>query len=298
MKLLKNSNYDLVDRMHPLYYAIPAMLLYFIFFLIPIVMNFGFSFTNWTAFFKEVQFVGLENFKSLFKEMRLLNVLKNTFTYVITVSFFQNVFGFLLALALHKRTLINSIFRGIIFFPCLVSMVVWGQLYSSILDPKGILNRVLSIIFFSDISVPWLGSRFFTIFIVAFVNVWVWTGFTMMIYITSINTIPSEILDAGDIDGINWFGRIKNIIVPLIMPGITINVIITIIGSMKEFDVIQVLTKGGPGRATEVFNTLIYEKISTGLYGYGAALNLFLILLIAAIAFPLYNRMSRRIIEL
>lgn len=298
MRSLKNSNYDLIDRMHPLYYAIPALILYFVFFILPIVLNFGFSFTNWTAFFKKIEFVGFENFRSLFKELRLLNVMKNTFIYTITVSFFQNLFGFLLAIALHKRTLINSIFRGIVFFPCLVSMVVWGQLYSSILDPKGILNTILSTIFLSDISAPWLGSRFFTIFVVAFVSVWVWTGFTMMIYITSINTIPSEIIDAGDIDGINWFGRIRHVIIPLIMPGITINVIITLIGSMKEFDVIQVLTKGGPGRSTEVFNTLIYEKVSSGLFGYGAALNLFLIILIAALAFPLYSRLSRRIIEL
>ena len=298
MRLFKSKNQELIDRMHPIYYAIPAMTVYFIFFLLPILLNVGYSFTNWTAFFKEVRFVGFENYRNLFNELRILNVAKNTFVYTITVSFFQNLFGFILAMALYKRTLINSIFRGIIFFPCLVSMVVWGQLYSSILDPKGILNTILSKLLFTDISVGWLGSRYFTLIVVAFVNVWVWTGFTMMIYITSINTIPSEIIDAGDIDGINWMGRVRHVIVPLIMPGITINVLITLIGSMKEFDVIQVLTKGGPGRSTEVFNTLIYEKVSTGLFGYGAALNLFLIILIAALALPLYNRMSKRIVEL
>ncbi len=298
MRSPKNKDLMLVDRIHPLYYAIPAMAIYFIFFIFPIFLNLGFAFTDWTAFKTEINFAGLENFRNLFNEFRLVNVAKNTFIYTITVSTFQNIFGFLLALALYKRNLVNNIFRAIIFFPCLVSMVVWGQLYTSILDPKGVLNKILSSIFFSDISVGWLGSRYFTIFVVAFVNVWVWTGFTMMIYITSINTIPPDIIDAGDIDGLTWFGRIKHIIVPLIMPGITINVIITLIGSMKEFDIIMVLTKGGPGRATEVFNTLIYEKIGAGLFGYSSALNLFLIVLIAVIAFPLYSQLSRRVVEL
>jgi len=293
-----NKNQVLIDRIHPLYYAIPAMVLYFIFFMFPILLNFGFAFTDWTAFKTEINFAGLANFRSLFNELRLINVLKNTVIYTITVATFQNVLGLLLAIALHKRTLLNNIFRAIIFFPCLVSMVVWGQLYTSILDPKGILNKILSTIFFTDISVGWLGSRYFTIFVVAFVTIWTWTGFTMMIYITSINTIPPEIIDAGDIDGLTWFGRIKNIIIPLIMPGITINIIIALIGSIKEFDIIMSLTKGGPGRATELFNTLIYEKIGAGHFGYSSALNLFLIVIIAAIAFPLYNRLSRRVVEL
>jgi raffinose/stachyose/melibiose transport system permease protein len=298
MKLFNKSKYNLVDRMHPLYYAVPAMFFYFIFFLFPIFLNLGFSLTDWTVFTTKIGFAGFKNFIELFKNSEVLNILKNTFEFTIAVALLQNLFGFFLALALHKRTILNSIFRGIIFFPCLISMVVWGQLYSSILAPNGILNKILSAIFFSNISFGWLGSRYFTIFVVAFVNVWVWTGFSMMIYITSINTISSEIIDAGDIDGLSWFGRIRHITIPLIMPGITINIIISLIGSMKVFDIVMVLTKGGPGRATEVFNTFIYRQIGLGYYGYSAALNLILIIIVAAIAFPLYNFLSKRIVEL
>jgi raffinose/stachyose/melibiose transport system permease protein len=296
--LSRYSQNPLFDRLHPLFYALPAIILYSLFFLLPILLNFGFAFTNWTVFHKAIQFVWIDNFRELLKELRLLLVLKNTLIFSVTVSVFQNLFGFLLALALEERTKLTAFFRAVIFFPCLVSMVAWGQLFTSILDPKGVLNAVISAVLSGNIAVPWLGSRLFTIFVVAFVNVWVWTGFTMMIYITSLNTIPAEIIDAAKIDGVGWLGKIRHVVIPLIMPGITLNVIISLVGSMKEFDVVTVLTKGGPGRSTEVFNTLIYEKIGAGLFGYASALNLLLIVLIAMLAFPLYRRMSRRVVEL
>ena len=111
------------------------------------------------------------------------------------------------------------------------------------------------------------------------------------------NTIQEEIIEAAKIDGLGYFGMIRRIIIPLIIPGVTINIVISIIGSLKVFGIILVLTGGGPGGATQVFNTWIYETFSQGLLGYASAQNIFLILLISAIAFPIYIRLSRRAVE-
>jgi len=286
-----------IEKVHPFYFAIPAMLIYFIFFIIPIFINMGTAFTDWNTYQSEINFIGFENFLEFFRSGEMGRLTKTTFLFTISVVALQNVFGFLLALALEKRTKLNNFLRAIFFVPAVIAIVVWGYLFQTILHPRGLLNEVLSFIFRADISIAWLGSVKWTIFVVATVNAWMWTGFTMMIYVAAMNAIPEEIVEAARIDGLGYFGMIRHIIIPLVIPGLTINILISTIGSLKVFDIIMVLTKGGPGRATGVFNTWIYETFGQGLLGYASAQNIFLILLISAIAFPIYIQLSKRVVE-
>jgi len=288
---------SILDRAHPFYFAIPACIVLFVFYLLPILLNLGYAFTDWSAYKPEVSFVGFANFRELIREGIALRVFKNSMLFTISMMILQNGFGFLLALMLEKKNKINTLIRIIIFTPCVVGAVIWGFLFSTILSRYGLLNSLLSRIFFTEVAIPWLGSVDFTIFTVGMVNAWMWTGFTMMIYINSINAIPQEVTEAAKIDGVNWFGMIKNVVIPLIMPGITINVVLSAIGGLKIFDLILALTRGGPAQSTEVFNTVIYEKFSSGLLGYSASLNLLLIVFIAAIAFPLYIKLSSKVVE-
>jgi len=293
----KKRLYSAIDKIHPFYFAIPAVIIYGIFFIVPIVINFGTAFTDWNTYQTGANFTGLENFIKFVQSGDMLRITKATFLFTITVVLLQNVFGFFLALALEKSTRLNNFFRAIFFVPAVIAIVVWGYLFQTILHPRGLLNSILSFIFQSDIHTAWLGSVNFTIFIVGLVNVWMWTGFSMMIYVAAINSIPEEIIEAAKIDGLGYFGMIRRIIIPLVIPGLTINILISTIGSLKVFDIVMVLTKGGPGRATGVFNTWIYETFGQGLLGYASAQNIFLIILISAIAFPIYIQLSKRVVE-
>jgi len=286
-----------IDRVHPFYFSMPALIIYGVFFLLPILINFGTAFTDWSTYKTGFNFTGIDNFITFIKNGDIIRSTKATFIFTITVVLLQNVFGFFLALALEKSTRLNNFFRAVFFAPAVIAIVVWGYLFQTILQPKGLFNNILSLIFQTNISTAWLGSVNFTIFVVGLVNVWMWTGFSMMIYIASLNSIPEEIIEAAKIDGLGYFGMIRRIIIPMIMPGLTVNILISTIGSLKVFDIVMVLTKGGPGRSTMVINTLIYETFGQGLLGYASAQNIFLIVLISIIAFPVYIQLSKRVVE-
>jgi len=289
--------HDTVDKIHPMYFAIPAIVVYSIFFLFPIIINFGTAFTDWNTYQSGFNFTGLENFKKLIEYGDIFRVTKTTILFTITAVVLQNVIAFFLALALEKASKLNNFFRALFFAPAVIAIVVWGYLFQTILHPKGVLNSLLSSLVPGDVTFVWLGSVDFTIFVVAGANAWMWTGFTMMIYIAAMNSIPEQIIEAARIDGLGYFGMIRRIIIPLIIPGLTVNIIISIIGSLKVFDMIMVMTKGGPGKATEVFNTWIYETYGQGLLGYASSMNIFMIIFISAIAFPIYLQMSKRVVE-
>lgn len=293
----KRRHLNAIDRAHPFSFALPALAIYLVFFLVPIVLNIGTAFTDWNMYQTRMNFTGLENFRELIQSGDLLLVIKNTLYFTVTVVVLQNVCGFALALALEKKTRANDFFRALFFVPAVIAIVVWGYLFQTILHPRGLLNNLLSFLLRAEVQMAWLGSVDYTIFVVGVVNAWMWTGFSMMIYIAAINSIPEEILEAGRIDGLRFFGMIRYIIIPLVIPGLTVNILISTIGSLKVFDIIMVLTKGGPGQATHVFNTWIYQAFGQGLLGYASAMNLLLIIVISLIAFPIYLQLSKRVVE-
>ena len=289
-KLTLPSNY-------PIYFIIPAIICYFLLFFIPMIVNSGFSFTDWHVARSFISFNGIDNFIEIAKTARILTIAKNTFVFAITLVMLQNLGGFILAMMLYQKSRLNEFFRAIFFAPAVLSVVAIGYIFSSILLQKGFLNRLLSIIFSRNIDIIWLGSTKFTIFIVVLVAVWQWSGFTMMIYIASINSIPVEIIESAKIDGVNYFQLIKNIIIPLIMTSLAVNIIIAIIGGLRVFDHIYVMTKGGPAKSTEVFNSAIFETYGYGRFGEGIAMNLVLMILVAIIALPVYTSLRKRFIE-
>ena len=287
-----------IDRAHPAWYLLPAATIFIALFLVPIMINLVTAFTDWNAYRSGYNFIGLDNFVAAIEAGDLLQVTRTTFLYSIEVVTAQNVFGFSLAMALERKNRASDLFRAIFFVPCVVAIVVWGFLFNQLLHPTGLVNQILSTLTGSKVAIIWLGSVKYTIFVVAAVNSWMWTGFHMVIYIAAINAIPEDLIDAGKIDGLGYLGRIWHVILPLIMQGISINLVLSTIGTLKVFDMVMVLTRTGPGGATNVYNTWIYEAFGQALYGYASAINIFLIVLVTVIAYPLYFRMNRRVVDL
>ena len=232
--------------MHPISFALPALVVFGLFFLLPILLNVVYSFTDWNTFTSRIRFIGMENYVQMFREDRFLGAFVNALAFTAVVVVLQNLIGFGLALALHAQRPINQVLRAVFFVPCVVSIVVWGYLFETILDMRGLLNGFLAVLSGHPVRIAWLGSVRFTILVVAAVSTWIWAGFTMMIFVTSINAIPAEILESARMDGAGYLRTVGNIIVPIIVPGLTVNLVLTIIGGLKVFDIIMVLTRGGP----------------------------------------------------
>ncbi len=295
-RVFKSDN--AIDKVHPFYYVIPALIIYCIFFISPIILNLGAAFTDWNSFREGINFIGFQNFIELFKYKDILLVTKNTLVFTITAVLIQNTIGFFLALLLEKNTGFNRFFRAVFFLPAVISIVVWGYLFQTMLHPNGVLNNFLNFIFNTNIQTAWLGSTEFTIYVAAICSARIWTGFTMVIDIASMIAIPRDVLEAAEIEGVGFFSMIRKIKIPLIIPAISINLVISIVGSLKVFDLIIIMTRMGPGNATEVFNTWIFGKYGQGLWGFASAMNIYMIFLIAIIALPIYVQLTKKVVEI
>lgn len=282
-KIIFKNNYYLI---------IPAFIFTLTIFIIPNILNFYYAFTDWSVYHSEVNFVGLRNFIELTKEGYIWRDLFTSIKYAGFISIVENLTTLALALALEKTSRISGYLRSIFFLPVLISPLAAGYLFRGVLDPKGPVNQLLSKIFFTEISFPWLGTVSLTIFVAGVVHAWKWGGIHMLIYIAALNTIPPELIEAARIDGANYWQILKNIKLPLIGPALTFNISLIFVGALSVFDLVFSLTAGGPGTATEVLNMFIYKQFSMGRLSYATSVSvvLFSVILITGISLVAFLR--------
>lgn len=283
-----------VKKVYPAAFLIFPLALYTVFFMLPSFVGLGLSFTNWSAAGSNIRFVGLEHFIEIFTNKRNLLVIANTFIIAIATTLLKNVLGLTLALGLNRSFKTQNLLRTIYFFPVTLSPLIIGLVFKSIFDvDTGMLNRFLSAIGLSGLAQDWLGQMNTAKESVIFVEVWRLVGQNMVIYLAGLQSIPQDYLEAADIDGAGSWQKFTRIVLPQLMPAITINVILNVIAGLKIFDVIFVLTNGGPARATEVMNTTIFKAYSSGRYGFSTALGLVMFVFTTLIAFSMLRAMSK-----
>lgn len=288
----------MTSRKYPLLFIVPAFSIYFLFSLYPLLSSMFYGFTDWNSYKNDIEFNGFSNFVFLFKEgAELVTVLKNTFYFAAASVLFQNLFGFILSLILMQKLKVRNWARTILFFPCILSPLLIGFSFTAILDMDGLLNDLLKLIGLGVWTKGWLGDPTTAMTAMIAINIWQWTGFTMAIYIAGLQGIPKELIESAKVEGANAFQRIYSIVLPLLAPAITVNIVLTLIGSMKVFDLIYVTTSGGPGSATEVFLTYIYKQLVQGRFGYGVAANLVLFVIILIITLSVLPLLRRREVE-
>jgi raffinose/stachyose/melibiose transport system permease protein len=271
---------------------------YGVVYLLPNVLSLGMAFTNWSTHLTTVDFVGLRNFQDLWADGSLARAIGTTFKYAIVVTVVQNCGALLLALALERATRFNIAARTLLFLPVLISGLAAGYIFKGVFDPAGVLNQGLSIIEGHAVRTAWLGSLDNTIYVVALVHAWKFTGLAALIYIAGLVSIPKDLIDAARIDGASEWQVIRRIKLPLIAPALTFNLSLTIIGTLSAFDLIIAMTRGGPGFATEVMNVVIQRFFQTGSFGYATAASLVLVVIVLVIALPTIIVLRRREIEL
>jgi raffinose/stachyose/melibiose transport system permease protein len=282
--------------------VLPAVVLVSAFYLLPNVLNFALSMTNWNSYHPQITFIGFQNFIDLAQTGELWAALSVTIRYAVFVMVVENTVALTLALALEESTFLNIILRSVFFIPILISTLAAGYVFSSIFGAQGVINNFLSgiagLLGSAPISIAWLGSKDFTLYIVGLVHAWHFGGIHMFVYIAGLKAIPYEMVEAAHVEGANGLQVLRWIKIPLLAPAFTFNITLTLIGALYIFDVVLSMTKGGPGRATEVLNLVVWRQFGTGAFGYATAFSTVLLVVILVVAIPLIFYLRRREVEL
>lgn len=253
------------------------------FVLIPILMGFIISFTNYDGY-KKLDFVGLNNYIHMFQDDYVLTSLKNNVIYTAVTVPATMIISLLLALALNMGMKGSTFFRTMIFFPTISSMVAVGIVWSLLFNPvQGPVNQLLMAVGI-DSPPRWLASTTWALWAIMIVAVWKQAGYYMVIFLSGLQAIPKQLYESAQIDGANSVVRFFKITLPMLSPTTFMVLILSIIGSFQVFDLVSIMTDGGPGRATNVLVYRIYQEgFEYSKMGYASAIAYFLFLIIFVI---------------
>ncbi|MCD9023784.1 carbohydrate ABC transporter permease [Cohnella silvisoli] len=280
-------------------FLMPAFMVFTLFLVFPVISSFYYSMTDWNGLSSSMEFIGLDNFQRMFQDKAVWSGLKNTFIIALLVTVFQNGIGLLLALGLQGTGRINRFMRVWFLFPALLSPLAIGYIWSYMYNPLfGVINSILEFIGLSDWTQDWLGDKKLAIYSVIFAIIWQWVAFSMIIYVAGLQSIPRDMYEASNIDGAGALSRFKHITFPLIAPAFTVNMVVTMIVGLKLFDIVFVMTNGGPGGATENLALMLYRQaFSLNQMGYANAIAILMFAIILIFSLIQVTLLRRREVE-
>lgn len=253
---------------------LPALLLYTVFAIYPILQSFYYSLMEWNGF-AAMKFIGLDNYTKLFQDPLFWNSLKNNLLVVAASVFGQVPIALFIALLMNRKLKGIKIFRTIGFLPVVLSTVVisltWSLIYNS---RNGLINELLRAGGLDGLAQNWLGDTTWAMIAVCVTVVWQFVGLYLIIFLAALQNIPEEVLEAARMDGASEWITTWKITVPMIWDTIIVAVILCISGSLKTFDLIYVMTHGGPSHSTDVMALYMFNETFSKLqYGYGSAVS-------------------------
>lgn len=282
-------------------FLFPAMLIYLGLAIYPIIQSIVFSFYEWNGLQGvPMEFVGLKNFMTMFQSDKFWLSVKNVFQFILVNLVFQLIIGYGLALLLAKGMKGFKVFKTIFFFPVVLPLTATALLWKFIYFPNniGVLNQFLDLIGLSALKNGWLIDVDTALNAVSIANVWTGFGYHMVIGFAALSAIPDGILESAMIDGATGIKRFFHITLPMIWESMKISIVLLVTGSMKNFDIIFVMTEGGPNGATHVPSTLMYyEAFKYDHYGLGSAIAVFIFVACLALAGFTMKAMKRDTIE-
>ena len=292
--MINNTRAKAVLLTYPNWFYFPAALVFGIFFAVPTLLAFYFSLTRWSLF--DAKFIGLDNFVEFLSDPQLLSGLRNTMIYAVLTSGLKVIIALPLAMLLTSRIRLKGLFRGMIFFPVLVSTVAVGITFATLMQPSiGLINTALGAL---GLPTPdWLGNPRLALYSVVLVDVWKGIGLAMVIFIAGILSIPVEFFEAARLEGGTWVA-FRHVILPLSRNATFTVILLSFIGGLRTFDLIWTMTHGGPGFASDVLTSVIYKEYQAGFYGLSTAGNVVLFILVTLIVYPLMRFFNRLELEL
>ena len=235
-------------------FILPALIGTLIFILIPVICSFGLSFAKWDLL-NPIKFVGFDNYKEIFSYALFYKILWNTVVFALSTSILGVIIPLVLACILNSKIRGAEFYKTAYFLPFITPMVVIGVVWEWIFDPNiGFLNHIL------HLHINWLYDTHYAMAALIIVSVWKLIGYNMLIFLTGLSGISQSLFEAAKIDGANYFQIFKNVTVPMLSPTIFFVVIITAISSFQVFDLIYLMTQGGPFDSTNVLVYAIYKN--------------------------------------
>jgi len=291
---------DLNSRIYTPIFIMPALVLYFIFFIIPNVGGLFVGFTDWTTlYFKSPRFIGLDNFISMFSDPIFFKSIFNTFYYTIVTTILKVSLGLIFAVILNNKVKLTNLYRAIIFAPIMMSTVVTGLIFSAIYHPeKGLLNVFLGKIGLEVLQQQWLLDSKFAMNSICAMDVWMGTGMLMAIFLAGLQTVPKDFYESATIDGASSRQMFFKITIPLIVPSITVNTSLGLISGLKVFGQVFVLTNGGPNDATQVVGTFLFKYFGQGMLGYTSAVGIVFTIFISLVSYFQIGTMRKKEVEM
>ncbi|MBO7672500.1 sugar ABC transporter permease [bacterium] len=251
---MKNFNLLSNENLIGLIFIAPALIGILIFIIIPVFCSFGLSFTDWDLL-NEIKFAGLSNYKEIFTDGVFIKILFNTFVFAISTTVFGVIIPLVLAYILQKNVKGGEFFKVAYFLPFITPMIVIGVVWQWIFDPNiGFLNSVL------NAHLKWLYDSALALPALIIVSVWKLIGYNVVIFLSGFSSIPTSVIEAAKIDGANGVKLFSKVIVPMLSPTIFFVTVITVISSMQVFDLIYLMTQGGPDNSTNVIVYAIYKN--------------------------------------
>lgn len=298
MKKSKRKALVFPNRMY--LFVIPALVLFLIFWIVPVLQLFYYSMTNFNGINYDYDYVGVKNYLTLLKDGSMVNAIKNTLIYAVVVVVLNNLLGLVIAMALNVKLRGKAFFRTVSYVPALFSAIVVGFIWSYVYMPdSGMMATIMTAMGLDGSSFNVLGNYKTALYAIALVEVWKGFGATMIIYLAGLQTVDDSLLEAGRIDGCSQWQLIRKIKLPLISATVTINVILAVIGGLKAFDYSFIMTNGGPGKSTNTLMFSIYRiAFNDQMMGKASAFSVVAFAVIILITVFMLFYMNKREVEL
>jgi raffinose/stachyose/melibiose transport system permease protein len=273
---------------HGILFVLPAFLLYSIFFIYPFIQSIHISLTDWNGINPAKVFIGLENYARLLSDHLMWKALGHNLVWVILGTVSPVVIGLLLAVLLSSKNIKGrTFFRTIYFMPVMLSPVVVGIIWGWVYNPiYGMLNKILDAVGLGALSRGWLGDPNLALYMVLITAIWSYFGFCLVVLMAGMQNVDTELYDAANIDGANSLQQFFHVTIPQLNSVLTMIIAYTMIGGLNVFDIVYIMTGGGPANTTELIATYTYKQsFQFNSVGYGAALSMVMTILSLAASY-------------
>lgn len=276
---MKRKNFK--ETIEPYLYILPVAILSGILIYYCIGFTVAASFTDWDGLGTEMKFIGLANYIKLFGDNAFWISVKNNLLFFVGTVFVQAVLGLFIAVLLKTKIRGGNIYKAIFFLPISMAPAIITAIFRIILDPNvGSLNNTLRDMGLGVLAQSWLGDPKWALISIIVVNIFQWMGFSMIIYYAGLMSIPDDIYEAAKIDGAGFWSQLFKITIPMLKGTTSTLIILGIVGSLKTFDIVMLLTRGGPGRSTEFMATMLYKSAMEEFNGgYSASIGVTLLII-------------------
>jgi raffinose/stachyose/melibiose transport system permease protein len=279
-------------------FVLPALIFYSIFTLAPAIGGIVYSFTNWNGLNKTFNFIGFKNYITMLTDTDFINAVSFTLKFVVIMVVLQNVIALALAVMIESRNKTKTLFRTLAFMPNMLSMIIGGFMWMFIFT-RALPYIATQLNLASIANISWIGDPMFSFIAIIIVSLWGGVGYLMIIYMAALQGVDNTLKEAASIDGATRWQTFRSVIIPSIMPAITIGVFVTLNNSFKVFDVVFSLTGGGPGKSTQVIAMNIFAEAYSlnNRYGYASAKSVVLFIIILVITLVQLTIMRKKEID-